>query len=97
MSGRWENIQPPALSPRVVFVKFANCFECSLQENCLGWIMLHFIWFKRHMFWHYVVYVCTVYTDVSKVHWQTIYCEESTVEKTGHFTLTVFGDDTSIM
>ena len=36
----------------------------------------------------HVAYVCIVYTDVSNVHYQTIYCEKSTVEETGHFTWT---------
>ena len=40
---------PPALGPRVDFVYFTitalNCFEYSLQENCLGWIIWHF-WAK---------------------------------------------------
>ena len=50
------------------------------------------------MFWYYVAYVCIVYFDVSKVHWQTIYCEKSTVDETGHFTWAMFGeDDTLIM
>ena len=36
--------------------------------------------------------------DVSKIHWQTIYCEKSTVDETGHFTWAMFGeDDSSIM
>ena len=36
----------------------------------------------------HVAYVCIVYTDVSNVHYQTIYCEKSTVEETGHFIIT---------
>ena len=35
---------------------------------------------------------------MSKVHWQTIYCEKFTVDETGHFAWAMFGeDDTSIM
>ena len=58
-----------------------------------GWIMFHSIWFKRHMFWYYVAYVCTVYFDVFKLHWQTIYCEKFTVEETRNFTWPMFGED----
>ena len=59
--------------------------------------MLNFIWFKRQMFWYYVAYVCIVYNDVSEVHWQTIYCEKSTVDKTGHFTWAMFRDDDTLI
>ena len=59
----------------------SNWFEFSLQEICLVWVMFHFLWFKRHMY--YVAYV-----------WQTIYCEKFTVEETGHFTSPcMFGED----
>ena len=45
------------------------------------------------MFWNYVAYICIVYIDEFKVHWQTIYCEKFTVEETGHFTWPTFGED----
>ena len=41
----------------------------------------------------YVAHVCIVYIDVSKVHWQTIYCEKFTVDETGHFAWAMFGED----
>ena len=47
------------------------------------------------MFWYYVAYVCIVYIDGFKLHWQTIYCEKFTVEETGHFTWSMFGEDDS--
>ena len=38
----------------------------------------------------YVACICIVHIDMPKVHWQTIYCEKSTVQETGHFTGAMF-------
>ena len=48
------------------------------------------------MFWYYVAYVCIVYIDGFKVHWQTIYFGKFTMEETGHFNWPMFEDDSAI-
>ena len=68
-----------------------NCFEYSLQENCLGWIIWNLLAAMILCFiFMLLTYVCIVYNDVSNVHWQTIYCEKFTVEETRHFTWAMF-------
>ena len=46
---------------------------------------------------YFYAYVCIVYIDVPKVHWQTTNCGKFTVEETGHFTWAMSGQhNTSI-
>ena len=92
---------PPALRSCVCICAFykttLNCLEYSLQEKCLGWISCHFLCQKNLYFLYCDVYICIVYIDVPKVHWQTIYCGKFTMEKTRHFTWAMFGQhNTSI-
>ena len=49
------------------------------------------------MFSYYVAYVCIVYIDMSTENRQTIYCEKSTVDETGHFTWAMFGKDDKLI
>ena len=76
---------PPALIHALFSCCLHKKFKYSLQENCLGWIMFNFCWFKRYIFWYYVAYVCIVYIDGFKVHYKVIYYEKFTVEETRHF------------
>ena len=55
---------PPALGPRVDFVCFTtlNCFQYSLQENCLG----ELIYMSNIILWYYVGNIC----NTSLVLWK---------------------------
>ena len=50
---------------------------------------------KNLYFLYCDAYVCIVYIDVPKVHWQTIYSGKFTGEETGHFTWAMFGKHNS--
>ena len=88
----WKYSTPSlALAPRVDFCILHINFKLLSIFALRKWFGVDNMafWAEIVLFWRYVAFVCIVYIDVSSVHWQTIYCEKSTKEETGHFTLHV--------
>ena len=102
------NIGPTIIDLPAPLIRSMRLYSCILQNN----FKLLGIFAARKMFGVDVVsfslvkdlyvlycdaYVCIVYIDVPKVHWQTIYRGQFTVEKTGHFTWAMFGQPNTLI